>query len=142
VRRLTRRTLVSTFGPDRAMPAKTLSATVALATLAAVQACEICHLHYYHKVRETRHVGICRVGGAFIRFFPSHARRSADLALPSAFRSTQDVASATAMTSNSYCKEYQSQACCTADTALAYVSRTNAALLIFPTRNRLTMGPS
>jgi hypothetical protein len=45
VRRLTRRTHASTFGPDRAMPAKTLRATVALATLAAVQACEICHLH-------------------------------------------------------------------------------------------------
>jgi len=44
----------------------------------------------------------------------------------------QDVASATAMTSNSYCKEYQSQACCTAEVAAGYVSRTNAALLILP----------
>jgi hypothetical protein len=86
VRRLTRRTLVSTFGPDRAMPAKTLSATVALAALAAVQACEICHLHYYHKVRETRMSASVASAELFIRFFPSNARRSADLTLPSAFR--------------------------------------------------------
>jgi hypothetical protein len=86
VRRLTRRTHVSTFGPDRAMPAKTLSATVALAALAAVQACEICHLHYYHKVRETRMSASVASAELFIRFFPSNARRSADLAFPSAFR--------------------------------------------------------
>ena len=52
------------------MPAKTLSATVALAALAAVQACEICHLHYYHKVRETRMSASCSVGGAFHPLFP------------------------------------------------------------------------
>ena len=86
MRRLTRRTHVSTFGPDRAMPAKTLSATVALAALAAVQACEICHLHYYHKVRETRMSASVASAELFIRFFPSNARRSADLAIPSAFR--------------------------------------------------------
>ena len=68
------------------MPAKTLSATVALAALAAVQACEICHLHYYHKVRETRMSASVASAELFIRFFPSNARLSADLALPSAFR--------------------------------------------------------
>ena len=72
VRRLTRRTHASTFGPDRAMPAKTLRATVALATLAAVQACEICHLHYFHKVRETHMSASVASAALFICIFPSN----------------------------------------------------------------------
>ena len=72
MRRLTRRTHVSTFAPDLTMPAKTLRATVALATLAAVQACEVCHLHYFHKVRETRHVASVASAELFICFFPSN----------------------------------------------------------------------
>ena len=55
------------------MPAKTLRATVALATLAAVQACEICHLHYYHKVREETHMSASVASAAlFICIFPSN----------------------------------------------------------------------
>jgi hypothetical protein len=72
VRRLTRRTHASTFGPDRTMPAKTLRATVALATLAAVQACEICHLHYFHKVRETQMSATVASAALFICFFPAN----------------------------------------------------------------------
>jgi hypothetical protein len=36
------------------------------------------------------------------------------------FKSTQDVASPTAMAPTSYCKEYQPEACCSADVAAGY----------------------